>query len=91
MLVEPVEDVPHGLDGEAALLGPLRPQVHTLEHERAQVEHRPANVLALDDVSGSGRGLDEVVDERVDPSRAALAEEHDLLLGKLRRREEARA
>ena len=83
MVDEPVEDVPHRPHGKRSLLLGLRPEVHALEHERAQVEHRPADVLALDDVVGVGRGLDDVVHERVDPARAALAEERDLLLRQL--------
>jgi len=38
-----------------------------------------SDLVALDDVPGVGRGLDDVVDERVDPARPALPEECNLL------------
>ena len=57
----------------------LRPEVDALEHEAAQREHRGADLVALDDVARRGRGLDEVVDERVDPLRAGRAEQLDLV------------
>ncbi len=40
-----------------------------LEHERAQLQHRLADPLALNDLARLVRVLDEVVDERVDPPR----------------------
>ena len=39
--------------------------------------------MALDDVAGGLGGLDEIVDERVDPLRARGAEELDLVEGKV--------
>ncbi len=44
-----------------------RAEVDALEHEPAQLAHRRARLLALDDVPGAGGVLDEVVHERVDP------------------------
>ena len=38
-----------------------------------------ADLVALDDVAGLGRGLDDVVNERVDAARAGLSEQLDLL------------
>src|SRR5688572_4226065 len=91
MLDEAVEDAAYGLDGERPLLSGRRAEVDPLEHEGAQIEHRAADLLALEDVTRPGRGLDDVVDQRVDPARAALAEERDLLPGKLVGAQDARA
>ena len=75
---EPREDRVHDVVG-APVLGPdLRAEVDAVEHERAQREHRLADLVALADVAGPLRGLDEVVDERVDPLRAGRAEQLDL-------------
>ena len=53
--------------------GSPRPEVHPLEHERPQRGHRAADLIALDDLAGGGRVLDEVVDQRVDPPRTCVA------------------
>ena len=66
-------------------------EVDALEHERAEREHRDADLLALDDVAGALRALDQVVDERVDPARAGLPEELDLRPRQIVRREQAPA
>ena len=68
VLDEPVEDAAHGPGRELALLPGLGAQVDALEHERPQVEHRAADLLALDDPVRLGGGLDDVVHERVDPA-----------------------
>ena len=47
----------------------------------AQLRHRRADQLALDDVAGRLGVLDEVVDERVDPPRPGVAEDLDRLAG----------
>ena len=82
-LHERVEDRAHDTAG-ALVLGPdLGAEIHPLEHERAQGEHRVPHLVALDDVArGLGR-LDEVVDERVDPLRAGRAQQLDLVHGKV--------
>ena len=54
----------------------------------AEREHRGADVVALDDVAGGLGALDQVVDERVDPRRAGLAEELDLRARQVVRREQ---
>ena len=54
-------------------------------------EHRRADLLALADVALARRGLDEVVDERVDPPRAGRAEQLDLRARQLGRVEHAGA
>jgi hypothetical protein len=65
---QPDEDAAHGADGKCAL-GLFRgSEVHAREHELAQGEHGAADLLALDDVARLGRGLDDVVHERVDPA-----------------------
>jgi len=76
-----------------ALLGRLRAgsEIDALEHEGTQGKHRLANLLALADVAGRLRGLDQVVNERVNPPRAGRSEELDLCCGQLRRREHAGA
>ena len=56
--------------------------------KRAQVEHRVADLVALDDVAGDGGRLDEIVDERVDATRARVAEQRDRLGGKVGRLEQ---
>ena len=68
-----------------------RAQVDALEHEGAQVEHRAADLVRLDDVSRLGRGLDDVVNEPVDPARAGLPQELDLFLRQVSVRQEAGA
>ena len=66
-LGERVEDPPHGL-ARALVLGPRhRAEVDALEHERAQREHRAADLVALGDVARTLGRLDQVVHERVDP------------------------
>ena len=57
--------------------------VDALEQERAQREHRLGDRLALADVAGDVRGLDEVVHDRVDARRARRAEHRDRRLGQL--------
>ena len=68
-----------------AVLGlDLRAEVDAVEHERAQREHRLADLVALADVAGLLRGVDEVVDEPVDALRAGGAEQLDLVAGQVR-------
>ena len=55
----------------------LGAQVDPLEHERPQLGHRRADRLALRDVALLLRALDEIVDERVDPPGAGVAEDLD--------------
>src|SRR5207244_12826642 len=62
-----------------------------LENEGSQGQHRGPDLLALANVALAGRGLDEVVDERVDPARARGAEELDLLARQVDRVEHASA
>ena len=50
--------------------------------------NRLADLLALHDVAGPRRALDEVVHEGVDPARAGGAEESDLVCGQVALREE---
>ena len=88
---EMLEDPPHGCAGALLLLPRVRAEVDPLEHERAQREHRLADLLALHDVPGSLGGFDEVVHECVDPPRAAVAEECNLLAGKVSRIEDPEA
>ena len=72
----------HGFD--ARMLGARDlAEVDALEHEVAQRRHRRRRRLALDDRAGRLRMLDEVVDERVDPRRAAVAEHGDRLTRQL--------
>ena len=52
----------------------LRAEIDVVEHERAQREHRLADLVALGDVAGALGGLDEVVHERVDAPRARRPE-----------------
>ena len=78
-LDEVVEDPADGRVG-ARMLGPrCLAEVDALEHERAEGEHRLADLLALTDVAGARRGLDQVVDEGVDRARACRPEQLDLL------------
>ena len=67
------------------------PEVDALEHERAQLDHRFADPLALDDLAGLVRVLDEVVDERVDPPLTGVAEDLDRLRRQVGRRDHAGA
>ena len=55
-----------------------RGEVDVVEHEPAQRQHRGSDLVALCDVARSGRGLDQVVHERVDPLGAGRAERLDL-------------
>ena len=61
------------------LLGRMRTEIDALEHERAQREHRAADLVALRDVARLRGRLDEVVHERVDAPRAGFAEHGDLV------------
>jgi hypothetical protein len=80
-----VEDPPDG-SARPRLLGSRRlAEVDALEHERAQREHGRADLLALADVTGARRGLDEIVDERIDPPRARRPQQLDLLTRQLLR------
>ena len=56
----------------------MLPEVDALEHEGAEGQHRRADLLVLADLACRLRGLDQVVDERVDPLRAGVAEQLDL-------------
>ena len=76
---ERVEDPPDGRAGALVLGARLRAEVDALEHERAQREHRAADLVALGDVALARGGLDQVVDERVDALRAGRAEDRDLV------------
>ena len=57
----------------------LRAEVDPLEHEGAQREHRLPHLRRLADVVDALRRLDDVVDEPVDPLRARVSEDRDLL------------
>ena len=75
---EPGED---GLEHvvRPSVLGPdLGAEVDPVEHERAEREHRLADLVALADVPGLLRGLDQIVDEAVDALGAGRAEQLDL-------------
>ena len=85
---EVLEDPPYGCPGALLLLPGVRAEVDPLEHERAQREHCLADLFALHDVPCSLGGLDEVVHQRVDPPRAPVAEERNLLARELRRIED---
>ena len=65
------------------LLGRVRAEIDALEHERAQRQHRAADLVALRDVAGLRGRLDEVVHERVDAPRAGVAEDRDLVGGQV--------
>ena len=75
---EPGEDRAHDPLGPLVLRHCLRPEVDAVEHERAQREHRLSHLVTLDDLAGGLGRLDEVVDERIDPFRAARSEQRDL-------------
>src|SRR5439155_18699204 len=78
-LDEVLEDPPYRRSRARVLdPGPLR-EVDLLEHEGAQGEHRVADLFGLPDVALARGGLDEVVDERVDATRAGRPEQLDLL------------
>src|SRR6478672_7576572 len=85
------EDPPDDL--VSALLGRLRVgcEIDALEHEGTQRRHRLADLVALSDVAGGFGGLDQVVNERVDPPRACRSEKFDLPARELRGREHAGA
>ena len=55
----------------------------------ARSEHRVADLLALGDVALALRGLDQVVDERVDALRAGGAEHVELVVRQIALREDA--
>ena len=78
-----VEEAAHRALDPLVLAPRRRPQVDVVEHELAQPQHRPAQLLALDDVPGRRRALDDVVHQRVDPPRAGRAEQLDLVLGQV--------
>src|SRR5919198_4856674 len=69
---EVVEDPLDDSAGARMLRLCVRREVDVLEHERAEGEHRAADLLALRYVAFPLRRLDEVLDERVDPPRAGL-------------------
>jgi hypothetical protein len=73
-----VEDPPDRGMRALVLAARVRPKVDALEHERTEREHRGPDLVALPDLPRAIRGLDEVVDERVDPGRPSLPEELDL-------------
>jgi hypothetical protein len=54
-------------------------------------QHGRADLIALADVAGALRGLDEVVHQRVDTPRAGRSEQFDLVARQLRRVEHPRA
>src|SRR2546429_9219096 len=60
----------------------VRREVDAFEHEGAKREHRFADLVALADLAGALGGLDEIVDDRVDPAGARRAEQLDLRSGK---------
>ena len=74
-----VEDAPNRGASTFLLEPSVRPEIDAFEHERAQGEHGAADLLALHDVAGSLRALDEIVHERIDALGASLAEESDLI------------
>ena len=77
---EVIDDAVDRLVRAAMLLACVVGEVDALEHEVAQAVHRPADLLALADVAGGRRRLDQVVDEAVDPPRPGRPEQLDLLL-----------
>jgi hypothetical protein len=73
------------------LFGPrLRPEVHPIEHELPQSQHRAANLLALPDVPLRSRPLHHVLHEQVNSRRPGLAEQRDFLLRQIVRRNNPR-
>ena len=82
-LDEVLEDPLHRRAGPYVLGASGIAEVDALEHERAQGEHRGADLVALPDVTRARGGLDEVVDERVDPARPGGTEQLDLVLREL--------
>src|SRR6185503_9256631 len=80
---ERVEDRAHHAPRPLVFRHHVRAEIDVLEHEGAEREHGFPHVVALDDVAGGLGGLDEIVDERVDPLRARGAEELDLVEGKV--------
>ena len=73
-----VEDAAHGVPRPRVLVARAGPEVDAVEHERAQREHRGADLLALDDLRRALGALDEVVHEPVDPRRSGRPEQLDL-------------
>ncbi len=74
------------------LLGPrLLPQVHPLEHELPQAQHRPTDLLALRDVPLGPRPLDHVLNQQIDSRRSGLAQQLDLLGRQIRVRDDSGA
>src|SRR5215210_6514308 len=90
-LRELIEDPPHSRVGSLVLEACVTTEIDTLEHEFPECEHRVADLLALYDVTGLPRALDEIVHECIDPPRATIAEERDLRLGQLIGVEDAEA
>src|SRR5947207_233972 len=78
-----VEDPPDGSSRALVLAAGMWPQIDVTEHEGAEREHRLADLLALHDVAGGLGRLDEVVHQRVDSTRAGLAEQCHLVLEKI--------
>src|SRR5262249_13216097 len=58
-------------------------EIDALEHERPQLLHRGAGLRALEDLARVGGALDEIVHERVNARRAAVAEHRERLERKL--------
>ena len=75
---EVVEDPADRLVCPLVLAARVRPEVDALEHEGAEREHRPADLVALDDLACLLGALDQVVHERVDPRRATFTEQFEL-------------
>ena len=63
----------------AVVLGARRgAEVDGVEHELAQPQHRPADLVGLGDVAALARAGDDVAHQGVDPRRAGLPEQLDL-------------
>ncbi len=77
---ERLEDRMDRRAGPCVLGARVGAEIDAVEHERAEREHRGADLLALDDVALAGRALDQVVDEPVDALRACRAQDLDLLV-----------
>ena len=74
VLAEVREQAAHDEPGAIGLRAQRALPVDALEQERAQREHGLGDRLALADVARDVRGLDQVVDDRVDARRARRAE-----------------
>ena len=76
----------------ALVLAPrLGAEIHPLEHELPQPQHRFPHLLALDDVPGRARALDDVGRQSVDPPRAGGPEELDLRRRQIIRNDDPRS